>query len=299
MSDHNSKDLDLSQCLKNWVRQIVTETLQEAVATVSHEAEIVSHEETLHHAGNHEPELCEIPDPTANGILLSTICEEAVQPQETYYSMEDVSMGPILPLTLEELVIEDGAQQDTQGLPQVDAQEGLPQEISVLSDSDIRDSELKSDKSDSDINISAVICDNTAPQATGTLPAEPVMSQVDPIGAVDMALPVNTLGGARPKERVNSDQVINNTLGETRPIVYSDQINNNSAQGSINIVHEANCAVLSTEFTPRQENEVNGLLEWTENIGIDPNWPEGLVSGRTVRVTWQVTLMFLWRVNYL
>ena len=111
MSDHNSKESGWSQYVENWVRQIVAQVLQETVTTVSHEVEIFSHEaeEAPHHAGNHEPELCEIPDPIANGTLLSTICEEAVQPQETYYSMEDVSMGPVLPLALEELVVEDGA----------------------------------------------------------------------------------------------------------------------------------------------------------------------------------------------
>ena len=199
------------------MRQIVAETLQEAVSTVSHEAEIVSHEaeEALHHAGNHEPELCEIPDPTANGILLSTICEESVQPQETYYSMEDVSMGPILPLTLEELVIEDSTQQTTQGLPQVNTEKGLHQEDSVLkSDSDIRDSEVFN---------SEAICDNSAvSQATDMLPAEPVTSEEDPIASLAMALPtaVSVQGGARPKERPSvqdseSEQLVNNSVQQS------------------------------------------------------------------------------------
>ena len=95
-----------------------------ALEAVSHVAEEAPRRHEVEHAGSHQQVFHEIPDPAGNGILLNTIYEE------TYYSVEDVSMGPVLPLTLEELTIDDSEQQVNAqaGLPQVE--EGLPQETS-------------------------------------------------------------------------------------------------------------------------------------------------------------------------
>ena len=140
----------------------------ESLLTVSHEVDSARGQDAQ------EPELpglrgsmSQIPDPTSTGTLLGTLYEDTATPQETYYSLEDVSMTSS-PLTVEELVVEtpelvsntviedsielsvsvnnsvsNSVPQDSHnGLPQ-DTQEGLQQDASTVpSDSDLGHSEV-------------------------------------------------------------------------------------------------------------------------------------------------------------
>ena len=76
--------------------------------------------------------------------------------------------------------------------------------------------------------------------------------------------------GARPKERRNIP-VTNNTVQQVS--VVSDAV---QVQGRENVVLVADCAVLSNEPSPRDENTVNLIMEYTENIKLyTGDWPEG------------------------
>ena len=179
----------------------------------------------------YENDIPEIPQPVYE---IDTIVTASENSDDHYYSAEQMASDA------------DGVgKMDSEITQQVIAQDGIQQ---VHSDNTVINSDNTGINSVSVVSVSSVAgATGTHPADSGTLVA--VTSQVQQ-------------GGARPKER-SSAQVTSD----------SELVDNSvqGVQGFNNIVLVADCAVISPEFTTKQENQVNDLLEYTENIQLQAN----------------------------
>ena len=78
------------------------------------------------------------------------------------------------------------------------------------------------------------------------------------------------VGGARPKVRTSVTEET-----QVSSEIVSDSIQLENVRGFENIVQEASCVVVGSGLSPKQENSVNAILEYTENISLECNFREG------------------------